>query len=103
MAESDSELNDDRDTEPWIRIQKTTFTNWVNDKLRDQGTEITDCRSDFRNGVNLCRLMVALKDGKRIGRIIEKKNLNHYEASVNLALALSVMQRDGVRLVNIGT
>ena len=30
------------------------------------------------------------------------KELNHYEASGNLALALETMEKDGVRLVNIG-
>ncbi len=32
----------------------------------------------------------------------KRKQLNHYEARGNLALALETMERDGVRLVNIG-
>ena len=37
-----------------------------------------------------------------IGKIIQKKHINHYEASGNLALAINVMLNDDVKLVNIG-
>ena len=47
-------------------------------------------------------LFYFLLQGDTIGKIIQKKNINHYEASGNLALALNALQKDGVRLVNIG-
>ncbi|ELT88714.1 hypothetical protein CAPTEDRAFT_118724 [Capitella teleta] len=87
--------------EPWVRIQSHTFANWVNDKLRVLDLEVEDPAQDFRNGILLCRLMEVLQGG-RIGRVINKKNVNHYEASGNLALAMEAMKKDGVRLVNIG-
>lgn len=87
--------------EPWVRIQSATFTNWCNDKLRVLDLEIEDLGEDFRDGIRLCRLMEVLK-GHKIGRVINKANVNHYEASGNLALALDAMKKDDVRLVNIG-
>jgi hypothetical protein len=87
--------------EPWARIQSHTFANWVNDKLRVLDLEVEDLGQDFRDGILLCRLMEVLK-GRKIGRVINKKNLNHYEAAGNLALAMEAMKSDDVRLVNIG-
>ena len=90
-----------RDLEPWVRIQSNTFKNWVNDKLRVLDLEVEDPSHDFWDGVKLCRLMEVLK-GKGIGRVIQKKKPNHYEASANLSLALDSMRADGIKLVNIG-
>ena len=101
MSDNEENNNEEPELEAWVRIQQNTFTNWVNDKLNSQDMEVDNIRKDFRDGVKLCKLAEVLV-GRKIGKIIVKKNLNHYEASGNLALALQAMKDDGVRLVNIG-
>ena len=101
MSDSEKENEPEKDPEPWVVIQKNTFTNWTNDKLKEKDLEVNDLKHDFKDGVMLCKLMECLK-GRPIGKIIQKKKLNHYEASGNLALALNSMAEDKVRLVNIG-
>ncbi|KAI0234474.1 Filamin-C [Lamellibrachia satsuma] len=101
MSSDEEENNNEEEQEAWVRIQENTFTNWVNDKLRKFGVEITHLKRDFRDGVNLCKLVENLVD-RSIGKVITKKNLNFYEASGNIALALNAIKEAGVRLVNIG-
>ena len=74
----DPDLQEEEDEEPseaWVRIQKDTFTNWINDKLQFSGVVVRNLRLDLRDGVTLCKLMCELKHEK-IGKIQEKKNLN---------------------------
>ena len=40
--------------------------------------------------------------GHSIGKLIQKKRINFYEATGNLALALQVMLNDDIKLINIG-
>lgn len=87
--------------EGWIRIQANTFTNWINDKVRDSGLFVKDLAEDLKDGVILCKVMESVKGG-RIGRVIRKNRLSHIESSGNLALAMQIMKADGIKLVNIG-
>ena len=99
-AESDSD-SEEPSLEPWVRIQQDTFSKWINEKLRQEGLQVKKLTKDLKDGVVMCKLMESLKGG-RIGKIIQKKKIHDIEASSNLALALEVMKKDGVRLVNIG-
>lgn len=102
MGDNDSDTESIApEPEAWVRIQQNTFTNWVNDKLREQDLELENVRKEFKDGVKLCKLVECLQE-RKIGKIIQKKKLNHYEASGNLALALRELDKDNVRLVNIG-
>jgi len=101
MSSDEEENNNEEEQEAWVRIQENTFTNWVNDKLRKFNVEVTHLKRDFRDGVYLCKLVENLV-GRPIGKVITKKNLNFYEASGNIALALNAIKEAGVRLVNIG-
>ena len=58
---SDNESDTEVEPEPWVRIQKDTFTNWSNEKLRTLDLSIEDIRKDFRDGIRLCRLVEVLK------------------------------------------
>ena len=98
----DDEVPPEPELEPWVRIQQATFTNWINDKLRAEADEVDNIRTDFKSGVKLCKLMAILKGKKLHGKVIEKKKLREYEARGNIALALEAMQRDDIKLVNIG-
>ena len=101
MSSDEEENNNEEEQEAWVRIQESTFTNWVNDKLRRYDVEVTHLQRDFRDGVHLCKLVETLVD-RPIGRVITKKNLNFYQASGNIAIALEAIKQSGVRLVNIG-
>ncbi len=50
----------------WIDVQKTTFTNWVNDHLKDTGLSVEDLQIDLDNGVVLIKLLEALAPGKKM-------------------------------------
>jgi hypothetical protein len=40
-GENDDEVKEPVEPEPWVRIQRTTFTNWINVKLREKpGMEV---------------------------------------------------------------
>ncbi len=50
----------------WIDVQKKTFTNWVNDHLKDTGLAVEDLQIDLDNGVVLIKLLEALAPGKKM-------------------------------------
>lgn len=101
MLQENSDSDEEPALENWVKIQQSTFSNWMNDKLRVHDLEVRNLRKDLKDGVRLCKLMEVLKGGK-IGRIVQKKKIHEAEASSNLALALQAMAQDKVRLVNIG-
>lgn len=49
--------------EQWVLIQKDTFTNWVNDKLRTVDDEVENVKTDFADGIRLCKLAQVLVVG----------------------------------------
>ena len=71
MAEGDqrdrtnSEASDDKQ---WVKIQKQTFTNWVNDRLKDTGLKVEDLRYQFDDGITLVRLLEVLAHNKKMPR-----------------------------------
>ena len=44
----DEHEEDDEDLERWVHIQKEAFTNWCNDKLKNEDIVIKDIKYDFR-------------------------------------------------------
>ena len=50
----------------WIDVQKKTFTNWVNDRLKDTGMKVEDLQVDLDTGVVLIKLLEALVPGKKM-------------------------------------
>ena len=52
----------------WVEVQKKTFTNWTNDKLKDTDRHVDELESDFMDGVTLIKLLQVLSHGKKIGR-----------------------------------
>ena len=86
--------------EQWVVIQRQTFTNWVNEQLRESDLSVNDLNTDFCDGIRLCALMEVLVKGK-IGRY-KKKPINQHQYLDNVSVALSVMVKDKITLVNIG-
>lgn len=44
----------------WIDVQRKTFTNWVNDKLKDTPYKVTVLEDDFSDGITLIKLLEKL-------------------------------------------
>lgn len=44
----------------WINVQKNTFTNWCNDRLKDTGLKVVDLASQFDDGITLLKLLEVL-------------------------------------------
>ena len=52
----------------WIQVQKKTFTNWTNDKLKETERQVEDIERDLADGVSLVKLLEVLSHGKKVGR-----------------------------------
>ena len=50
----------------WINVQKKTFTNWVNDKLKATDIQLEDIQLDLKDGVALITLLQILAPGKKM-------------------------------------
>ena len=91
-------------SDQWVRIQRSTFTNWVQDQLAGGSpgvSEVKDLQTDFCDGTRLCAVVEALRN-RRIAHVI-RKPVNQHQCLDNINLALRAMQEDEIKLVNIGT
>jgi hypothetical protein len=90
----------------WIIIQKTTFTNWINEQLKNDTTEtelVSDLQTDLCNGVKLVKLVTILQQPTpKITKKYYKNPLNQHQSIENVALSLNAITEDGIKLVNIG-
>ena len=50
----------------WVDVQKKTFTNWVNDKLKETDKHVDELRSDLQDGTSLITLLQVLAPGKKM-------------------------------------
>ena len=57
-----SSASDDRE---WVKVQKKTFTAWVNDRLKHTDSQVKDLQADFSDGVTLIKLMQCLVPDKK--------------------------------------
>ena len=48
----------------WIDVQKKTFTNWVNEKLKDTPCKVEVLEKDFDDGITLVKLLEVLSKKK---------------------------------------
>lgn len=84
----------------WERIQKKTFTGWVNANLRKVGVTISDMTQDFHDGVRLIQLLEVIS-GEHI-KIPEKAPKLRIKKVINVGVALKFIEAAGVKLVGIG-
>ena len=54
-----------RDTS-WIVVQKNTFTNWCNDRLKATGVKVSDLEIDLQDGLTLIQLLEVLSKRKKL-------------------------------------
>ena len=71
MAEVESSDPRERTTstsedKEWVKVQKKTFTNWVNDRLKDTGMKIEDLTMQLDDGITLPKLLEVLAHNKKM-------------------------------------
>lgn len=87
----------------WIIIQKNTFTNWINEQLKNDNETVNDLKRDFVDGVKLIKLINSLQmPNPKVSRRFFKHPRNQHESLENITLALNAITEDGIKLVNIG-
>lgn len=84
----------------WKRIQQKTFTRWCNEHLKKSSLFIRDLNTDLQDGTLLISLIEMLAD-KKVGRY-NKRPRNYPQKLENVSLALRFVEKEGIRLVNIG-
>ncbi|XP_040545830.1 microtubule-actin cross-linking factor 1 isoform X47 [Gallus gallus] len=87
-----STLRDERD-----RVQKKTFTKWVNKHLMKVRKHINDLYEDLRDGHNLVSLLEVLS-GVKLPR---EKGRMRFHRLQNVQIALDFLKQRQVKLVNI--
>ena len=85
----------------WEKIQQTTFTNWVNDKLKNTKYHAKDVKVDFKDGLMLIALLEALTSARKIERYNKCPNIKAPMIE-NLNLCLKSMESEGIKLVGVG-
>jgi len=67
MATSSTQEGGDEGTDAyteWIGVQKKTFTNWVNEKLKETPYKVEVLEKDLDDGVTLIKLLETLAHKK---------------------------------------
>ena len=89
----------------WIKIQMTTFKNWVNDVLRGHlkraKRQVEVLQSDFRDGLLLIALLECLVKQNKIGHY-NLNPVNKIQKLENLAACFDLIDAENIKLVNIG-
>ena len=55
-----------RQASNWVDVQKKTFTNWINDRLKETDRRVEDLETDLEDGVTLIKLLEVLAPGKKM-------------------------------------
>ena len=55
-----------RQTSSRADVQKKTFTNWINDRLKETDRTVEDLKTDLDDGVTLIKLLEVLAPGKKM-------------------------------------
>lgn len=50
----------------WVAVQKKTFTNWTNDRLKKTDKKIDSLEEDFEDGTTLLVLLQCLVPDKKV-------------------------------------
>jgi len=89
----------------WIRIQMTTFKNWVNDVLRGNlkraRRQVEVLQWDFRDGLILIALLECLVKRNKIGHFNSDPS-GKIEKLENLTACFDLISAENIKLVNIG-
>ena len=50
----------------WVDVQKKTFTNWINDRLKETNRRVEELERDLEDGVTLIKLLEVLAPEKKM-------------------------------------
>ena len=81
-------------------VHTQTFTAWCNSHLRKVGIQIKELDQDFRDGLNLLRLLEVIS-GDKIPPA-EKRGKMRVHKIANVGKALAFIAEKGVKLAGIG-
>lgn len=84
----------------WEQTQYKSFRNWVNINLSSLKHSVAQLESDFKNGTRLAELIEILQQ-KTIGKW-NKEPKRQMQEIENLNMAITAIQKDKVKIVNIG-
>ncbi|XP_057668388.1 filamin-A isoform X2 [Diorhabda carinulata] len=84
----------------WVDIQANTFRNWVNEHL-PHDLRVADLSKDLCTGVRLCALVESLRK-KPLKPSWNRRPTNQHHYLENVTCALNAIEKDGIKLVNIG-
>ncbi|XP_033734091.1 spectrin beta chain, erythrocytic-like isoform X2 [Pecten maximus] len=80
------------------RVQKKTFTNWMNTYLKQKNMKVENLFEDIKDGVHLLSLLEVLS-GERLP--MERGRLKRVHHVSNLSTALKFLETKKIKLVNI--
>jgi len=87
--------------EKWKKIQQATFTNWVNEVLKNTKYQVKDFKTDFKNGLVLIALLEALTSPGKVGNYCKRPKIKA-QMIENLVACFKFMESENVKLVNVG-
>ena len=85
----------------WKKIQQTTFTNWVNEKLKRTKHRVKDVEVDFKDGLMLIELLEALTSAGKVGNYKKSPKVKAHMIA-NLESCFKLIESENIKLVNIG-
>jgi Calponin homology (CH) domain len=90
-----------RDDAPWKRIQRNTFTRWVNEHLKKAEESIESLQADLSDGLRLITLIEVLS-GKKLPKHTKRPTFRSQKLE-NVSVALTFLEEEeGIKLVSIG-
>jgi len=85
----------------WERIQKKTFTGWVNNHLKKRGLKVEDLTTDLSSGINLYNLLEIISDETFDCKFVKNPKMKIQKIQ-NVGFCLKFIEQHGVKLVGIG-
>jgi len=85
----------------WERIQRKTFTGWVNNHLKKRGLKIESIENDLSDGLMLINLLEIIAD-EVFPFKYDKKPRMRIQSVQNVGFALKFIEQKGVKLAGIG-
>jgi len=85
----------------WKKIQQATFTNWVNEVLKDTKYRAKDLKVDFKDGLMLIALLEALTSAGKVGNYSKRPKIKA-QMIENLVACFNFMESENIKLVNVG-
>lgn len=98
MPVTERDLADDA---PWKKIQKNTFTRWINEHLKCVNKRIGDLQHDLGDGLRLIALLEVLSHKKMYCKYNSRPTFSQMKLE-NVSVALDFLEKEKIKLVSIG-